>query len=97
MALPSILVMHSLAFTAKARMTVLAHRLFFALRLDALITKVAHRFGVGVFITTDMTCSQFFDFESPARVKVVVASVMQPTAVYLRRSWPWQRPSHVLG
>jgi len=32
-----------------------------------------------------------------ARVKVVVASVMQPTAVYLRQLWPSQRPSRARG
>ncbi len=33
----------------------------------------------------------------PARVKVVVASVIQPMAVYLRRPLPWQPLNHVLG
>ena len=32
-----------------------------------------------------------------ARVNVVVASVMQPTAVYLRRSQPSQPPSRARG
>ena len=52
------------ALSTKADMTALAHRLFFTLRPDALITKVAHRFGVGIFIANDMTCSGFLDFES---------------------------------
>ncbi len=33
----------------------------------------------------------------PARVNIVVASVMQPTAVYFRRPRPSRRPSRVPG
>ncbi len=36
-------------------------------------------------------------FAEPARVKLLVASIMQPLAEYVRGAKPLRRPSHVPG
>ncbi len=44
-------------------MTDLFRRVLFALRLDSFTGSVAARFGAGIFICHDVTCTSFLDFE----------------------------------
>lgn len=45
-------------------MTDLFHRVLLTLRISSFIEWAAARFGVGIFICHDITCTGFLDFEA---------------------------------